>query len=142
MKKNNEPTDEATNEDVLSKIMGVKEAAELWGYANPDSVKRLCAEGKVKAKKVGKTWVIDRNQPNPKERRLRVEKVLVGQVGADEWFLENPGIEIEEGMELIEGTFSGQGLTGWFCDSDSGLYIEVVDGRTCGRWVEEPDGED
>lgn len=52
----------------LNQVMGVQEAAIRWGYENPDSVKRLCATGKVKAKKIGKTWVIAKDQPNPKER--------------------------------------------------------------------------
>lgn len=54
--------------DILDQIMDTKEAAELWGYSSPDSVKQLCQQGKIKAKKLGKVWIIDKNQPNPKER--------------------------------------------------------------------------
>jgi excisionase family DNA binding protein len=45
-------------------VMGVEEAADLWNLS-PGYIKNLCAEGKINAKKIGKTWVIDKNQPNP-----------------------------------------------------------------------------
>lgn len=61
--------------DVLDQIMGVEEAGKLWGYS-PDHIKRLCRDGKIKAKKIGKTWVIDKNQPNPKEEKKMIEKHL------------------------------------------------------------------
>lgn len=48
----------------LDSIIGVNDAAELWGLS-PGYVKNLCAKGEVKAKKVGNTWVIDKNQDNP-----------------------------------------------------------------------------
>lgn len=50
----------------LDHIMGVEEAAERWSLA-PGYIKNLCATGKVKAVKIGKTWVIDKRQPNPKQ---------------------------------------------------------------------------
>lgn len=49
---------------MLENIIGVKEAAELWGL-EASYVKNLCAQGKVKAKKVGNTWIIDKHQENP-----------------------------------------------------------------------------
>jgi len=51
----------------LDHIMGTEEAAKVWGYSNPDSVKHLCREGKVKAIQIGKTWILDKNQPNPRQ---------------------------------------------------------------------------
>lgn len=48
----------------LDSIIGVEEAAALWNLA-PGYLKNLCAAGKVKAVKVGKTWVIDKNQGKP-----------------------------------------------------------------------------
>jgi excisionase family DNA binding protein len=50
----------------LDYIMGVEEAAKLWGY-KPGYIKNLCAQGKIEAKKIGKTWVISKNQPHPRE---------------------------------------------------------------------------
>lgn len=51
----------------LNEVMGTDEAGKLWGLS-ADHVKKLCADGTVKAVKIGKTWIIDRNQPNPKKR--------------------------------------------------------------------------
>jgi hypothetical protein len=48
----------------LDQIMGVIEAGERWSL-HPDSVKRLCVQKKVIAKKIGKTWVLLKDQPNP-----------------------------------------------------------------------------
>jgi len=36
----------------------------MWGIT-PQHVRRLCESGDVRAKKVGKTWVIDKRQENP-----------------------------------------------------------------------------
>jgi len=52
---------------VLDHIMGVEEASELWDLS-AGYIKNLCNEGKVEAKKIGKTWVIDKTQPNPKSK--------------------------------------------------------------------------
>ncbi|GGP14217.1 helix-turn-helix domain-containing protein [Oceanobacillus neutriphilus] len=54
------------NQNVLEQIMGVETAGELWGFS-PDHVKKLCRDGKVKAVKIGKTWILDKNQENPKK---------------------------------------------------------------------------
>lgn len=51
---------------MLENIIGVEEAAKLWGLS-PGYIKNLCAEGKIKAKKIGKTWIIDKNQVNPSQ---------------------------------------------------------------------------
>lgn len=45
-------------------IMGVEEAAELWGLS-PGYIKNLCAAGKLNAVKIGKTWVLEKTQPKP-----------------------------------------------------------------------------
>lgn len=47
-------------------IMGVDEAAKVWGLS-AGYIKNLCAAGKVEALKIGKTWVIDRKQENPRK---------------------------------------------------------------------------
>jgi hypothetical protein len=52
------------NDSHLEKIMGADEASTLWGLS-PSYIKDLCAHGKIKCKKIGKTWVIDKTQPNP-----------------------------------------------------------------------------
>jgi hypothetical protein len=48
----------------LDKIMGVDEASELWKLS-PGCIKDLCEEGKIKCRKIGETWIIDKEQPNP-----------------------------------------------------------------------------
>lgn len=48
----------------LNNVIGVEEASELWGLS-PGTIKNYCAEGKVIAKKIGQTWVIDKTQANP-----------------------------------------------------------------------------
>lgn len=48
----------------LDQIMGTEEASHRWGLSQ-DHIKRLCREGKVKSIQIGRTWIIDRNQPNP-----------------------------------------------------------------------------
>lgn len=53
---------------VLEKIIGVEEAAKLWGLT-PGYIKNLCAEGKIEAKKIGKTWVIAKEQDNPSQTK-------------------------------------------------------------------------
>lgn len=50
----------------LKHIMGTDTASERWGLSQ-DHIKRLCRDGKVKAVQIGKTWVLDSNQPNPKK---------------------------------------------------------------------------
>ena len=59
----------------LNQLMGVEEAAELWGLA-PGSIKNLCASGKVIAVKIGKTWVIPKNHPNPKILNQRTLEII------------------------------------------------------------------
>ncbi|MDR9852908.1 type I-C CRISPR-associated protein Cas8c/Csd1 [Paenibacillus sp. VCA1] len=49
----------------LDNVIGVEEASELWGLS-PGTIKNYCAEGRISAKKIGKTWVIDKNQNNPR----------------------------------------------------------------------------
>ncbi|WJE55409.1 helix-turn-helix domain-containing protein (plasmid) [Bacillus cereus] len=72
LKKTEEPSDTLRSfvvkyiegENALSDIMGVEEAAKEWDLS-PGYIKNLCAEGKVQAKKVGKTWVIIKSQQRP-----------------------------------------------------------------------------
>ena len=53
---------------ILDQVIGVDEASELWGLS-PGYIKNLCAEGKVEARKIGKTWILSKNQENPKQRK-------------------------------------------------------------------------
>lgn len=51
----------------LSKVIGVEEAEKLWGL-KAGYIKNLCAQGKVKSKKIGRTWVIDSTQSAPNKK--------------------------------------------------------------------------
>lgn len=53
----------------LDNIMGAEEAAKIWG-TSPGYVKNMCLHGKLKAVKIGKTWILDRNQPNPIKQKV------------------------------------------------------------------------
>lgn len=55
------------NKDPLNRVMGTEEAAGIWGLS-ADRIKALCQQGKVKSRRIGKHWIIDRNQPSPKQR--------------------------------------------------------------------------
>lgn len=54
---------------MLENIIGVEEASKLWNLS-PGYIKNLCSEGKVICKKIGKTWVIYKEQPNPSKSSL------------------------------------------------------------------------
>lgn len=43
----------------LHNTIGVNEAASILNVS-PGHIKNLCAQGKIVAKKIGKTWVIDK----------------------------------------------------------------------------------
>ncbi|MFE7378528.1 helix-turn-helix domain-containing protein [Bacillus cereus] len=45
----------------LHNVIGVHEAASILN-ASPGHVKNLCAQGKIVAKKIGNTWVIDKSK--------------------------------------------------------------------------------
>ncbi|WP_259418310.1 helix-turn-helix domain-containing protein [Bacillus toyonensis] len=47
----------------LCNVIGVNEAASILNVS-PGYVKNLCAQGKILAKKIGKTWVIDKSRLN------------------------------------------------------------------------------
>ncbi|MDZ5609756.1 helix-turn-helix domain-containing protein [Bacillus pseudomycoides] len=45
----------------LHNVIGVHEAASILNVS-PGHVKNLCADGKIVAKKISNTWVIDRSR--------------------------------------------------------------------------------
>jgi hypothetical protein len=58
---------EAAMDDIMERIMTTEEAGETWGLSQ-DRVKRLCGDGTIIARKRGKTWLIYKQQDNPKQR--------------------------------------------------------------------------
>lgn len=55
--------------NILDKVMGVDEASELWSLS-PGYIKNLAAEGKIEARKIGKTWILSKDQANPKQNKI------------------------------------------------------------------------
>lgn len=49
-----------TQQNDLSNIIGTTEAAEILNLS-PDHVKLLCRQGKIESKRIGKTWIINKN---------------------------------------------------------------------------------
>ncbi|WP_405168534.1 hypothetical protein [Paenibacillus sp. FSL H3-0286] len=53
---------------IISQIMTTEEASTIWGLSQ-DRIKVLCSLGQVIAVKRGKTWLLLREQPNPKQKQ-------------------------------------------------------------------------
>lgn len=47
-------------------FMGTEQASELWDLS-PERIKQLCQNGEIEAVKIGNTWIIKKEQPNPKK---------------------------------------------------------------------------
>src|SRR5690625_7499301 len=45
---------------MLNNVIGVNEASKITGLS-AGTIKNYCAEGKIVSKKIGQTWVIDKN---------------------------------------------------------------------------------
>ena len=57
----------------IKNIVGVDELSKIV-HLSPGTVKNYCAKGKIKAKKIGKTWVVDKNDIwEEKNNELRME---------------------------------------------------------------------
>lgn len=53
----------------LENIADIKQMSEIWGLSE-SRIKTMCQNGELKAKKLGTTWVVAKNQPNPKKYNL------------------------------------------------------------------------
>lgn len=51
----------------LDHVIGVDDAGRKWKLS-PGTIKNYCSEGRLVAKKMGKTWIIDQNQPDPRRK--------------------------------------------------------------------------
>jgi hypothetical protein len=57
------------SKEAVNRVMDTTEASAIWNYSSADVVKRLCREGKVKCRKLTNgTYILDRNQPSPKQK--------------------------------------------------------------------------
>ena len=50
----------------INKVMDIEEASEFWGMSKA-RIKTLCADGAIIARKVGRVWIIEKNQRNPRK---------------------------------------------------------------------------
>ncbi|MCY9546795.1 helix-turn-helix domain-containing protein [Lysinibacillus xylanilyticus] len=50
----------------LFKIMDTAEASELWGLTQ-QHIKLLCTKGEVICRKIGRVWLLEKDQPNPRK---------------------------------------------------------------------------
>ena len=50
----------------LFKVMDTAEASELWGLSQPH-IKLLCSKGEVICLKIGRVWLLEKDQPNPRK---------------------------------------------------------------------------
>ncbi|WP_087071445.1 hypothetical protein [Paenibacillus bovis] len=56
----------------LDHIMGTEDAAVLSGNElSSDRIKRLCQEGELRAIKIGKQWILDKNQEIKAKRKRK-----------------------------------------------------------------------
>ena len=57
---------ESDMDTIINKLMSTEEAAEHWGLS-PVRIKHLCSDGKIVARKLGRAWLVYKDQPNPKQ---------------------------------------------------------------------------
>lgn len=55
-------------DSLMSQLMTTEEASLIWDLS-ADRIKALCASGAITAAKKGNTWLILRDQDNPKQRQ-------------------------------------------------------------------------
>jgi excisionase family DNA binding protein len=82
---------------MLDNIIGVEEAAAILGLS-PGTVKNKCAAGELPAKKIGKTWIIDKTQL---EEEKKMKTVNYTKMNGQRYVL-------PEGFYAVEGRFGDQ----------------------------------
>ncbi len=80
----------------LDNIIGVEEAAEILGLS-PGTVKNKCAAGDLAAKKIGKTWVLDKTKLEAK----KMEKLNYTKMDGKRY-------KLPDGYYAIDGRFGDQ----------------------------------
>ncbi|WP_203363103.1 helix-turn-helix domain-containing protein [Bacillus sp. REN10] len=104
--------------NILENVIGVQDAADLWGLS-ADHVKKLCRDELIQAKKIGKTYVILKDQPNPKKG------LKIGDADLEEiknMFIAN-GFEVFEEDEAFIYKYTNDFIVYAEID-ENGMYIE------------------
>lgn len=98
--------------EVLENVIGVQEAAELWGMS-ADHVKKLARDRQIYAKLIGKTWVIDKYQDNPRKYNkksmssVHFEALKINvDVFKDFDFIQKPTFRVVENYEVESESYS------------------------------------
>lgn len=110
---------------MLENIIGVDEAAERLGLSS-GTIKNMCAAGRINAKKIGKTWVLDKTNLEV-SNAMRIyyndngDMILVGEV------LTNHSMTVEEALDLISFDPDDFARANGFLDGAEGIdYNEFV----------------
>ena len=108
----------------LHNVIGVHEAASILNVS-PGYVKNLCAQGKIVAKKIGKTWVIDKSILRgvmQMEYEQDLEKIKAA-------YKEHGYTITNEEAEDIWGTYSDRLFASWMMmpDDINGIFEMTED---------------
>lgn len=70
----NNNTNETNNKKyeglAIDNVMDIEMASEAWDISKPH-IKLLCQRGEVVAQKMGRIWIIEKDQPNPRKYEKR-----------------------------------------------------------------------
>lgn len=83
------------DDSAYDNLIGVNEAAKLWDFS-ADRIKRFCQDGEIIARRIGRDWVIIKNQPAPERRRK--EKMFDSFEGALAYINERVDFRGAEGV--------------------------------------------
>src|SRR5690625_3029483 len=83
---------------LLDSVIGVNEASKITGLS-AGTIKNYCAEGKIVSKKIGQTWVIDKNILN-EDNIASIESVEYGKLNTDTGY--NHFIVADVEIETVE----------------------------------------
>lgn len=114
--------------NILSNVIGVKEAAVITGLAE-GTIKNYCALGTIESKKIGRTWVIDKQKLEEWEmsRNMKMWNRGTYTVEMIDYDMDLKGFEIVQGdniqtiypatledMEVIIADLdAGEDVNGW-----------------------------
>lgn len=56
------------DDSAYDNLISVNEAAKLWDFST-DRIKRFCQDSEIIARRIGRDWVIIKNQPAPERKR-------------------------------------------------------------------------
>ena len=105
--------------NILDQIMGVREAADMWGLS-PDRVKGLCQSGEVKARKIGNSWVLLKDQPNPKRRdHMRQKETFTVELLKEHW------VDIPEQSETVYDEQEAIEIAEKWAETHSDKYVYI-----------------